>query len=162
MTRKKEIEDAARTYLCGDKSYSAEWETRGFIAGAEWADEHPIHYDGQAMLYVLQKGVKQGKKQALEEFEKNRLEHCDNITEEQYNLESNFVSNHLEKHHRVPTILDAIEYGLEKGKEEMLDKACNWLSLNLQMLLNVFDVEYNTNDTKTEDFINDFRKAMEE
>lgn len=24
------------------------------------------------------------------------------------------------------------------------------------------DVEYHTNDTKTEDFINDFRKAMEE
>lgn len=65
MTRKEEIKEAAITYLCGDKSYSAEWETRGFIAGAEWADEHPIHYDGQAMLHVLHKGVEQGKKEMI-------------------------------------------------------------------------------------------------
>lgn len=31
-----------------------------------WADEHPIHYDGQAMLHVLHKGVMQGKKEMLD------------------------------------------------------------------------------------------------
>ena len=54
---------------------------------------------------------------------------------------------------------DFIEYS---RTNVFIDKACKWLSLNLQMLLNVFDVEYNTNDTKTEDFINDFRKAMKD
>lgn len=38
----------------------------GFIEGAVWADKNPIHYDGQAMLYVLHKGVEQGKKAMLE------------------------------------------------------------------------------------------------
>lgn len=34
-----------------------------FIEGIEWADEHP---SGGAMLYVLDKGVEIGKKQAVE------------------------------------------------------------------------------------------------
>lgn len=32
-----------------------------------WADEHPIHYDGKAYLYVLHKGVEQGRKEMLDE-----------------------------------------------------------------------------------------------
>ena len=38
----------------------------GFIAGAEWADEHPINYDGKAMLHVLNKSAEQAKKQTIE------------------------------------------------------------------------------------------------
>ena len=62
-----------------------------FIAGAEWQKE---------------------------QLEKNRLEHCDNITEEQYNLESDFITEHIEKYNRLPTILDAIEYGIQLKKEK--------------------------------------------
>lgn len=40
-----------------------------------WADEHPIHYDGQAMLHVLHKGVEQGKKEMLDRVCKWLEEH---------------------------------------------------------------------------------------
>lgn len=33
-----------------------------------WADEHPIHYDGKAYLYVLHKGVEQGKKEIIDKI----------------------------------------------------------------------------------------------
>lgn len=52
-----------------------------------------------------------------EQFEKNRLEHCDSITEEQYNLECGFIDQYLKKYHRTPTFLDAIEYGMKKQRE---------------------------------------------
>lgn len=73
-------------------------------------------------------------------------------------LSKNIYSTYL---YQVPDPDDdtAIEY---THTDAFIEKACRWLSLNLQMLLNVFDVEYHTNDTKAEDFINDFRKAMEE
>lgn len=41
MARKEEIGKAAYTYLDGDKSYSVQYEHKGFIAGARWADENP-------------------------------------------------------------------------------------------------------------------------
>lgn len=49
---------------------------------------------------------------------KNRIEHCDNITEEQYNLETGFLDDFLDKNKRMPTFLDAIEYGMKKAMEE--------------------------------------------
>ena len=39
---------------------------RGLIEGAEWADEHPVNYDGKAMLHILEKGVKQGKRELID------------------------------------------------------------------------------------------------
>jgi hypothetical protein len=127
MTRKEEIENAA----------------------SEYAEEHPMHHSTKSSFVA-------GAEWMYEEFEKNRLEHCDSITKEQYDLESNFVSNHLEKHHRVPTILDAIEYGLEKGKEEMLEKAIEWLEENAGSYLLYPFCEYDKGS-----LIEDFRKAME-
>lgn len=62
------------------------------------------------------------KKYIFEELEKNRLKHCDSITKEQYDLESNFVIDHFEKNYRIPTFLDAIEYGIEQGKKAVIDK----------------------------------------
>ncbi len=47
MTRKEEIEHAAYDYLCGDKSYASSLESKGFVKGAKWADEHP------KTLYVI-------------------------------------------------------------------------------------------------------------
>lgn len=61
---------------------------------------------------------KEGAKWQEEQMEKNRIEHCDNITEEQYNLETSFIDGHIKKYHRIPTILDAIEYGMSLKKGE--------------------------------------------
>ena len=38
----------------------------GFLEGAVWADEHPINYDGKAMLYVLNKGAAMGRREMLD------------------------------------------------------------------------------------------------
>ena len=56
---------------------------------------------------------KDGAKWKEEQFEKNRLKHCNSITNEQAELEQKFLDEHLDKHNRMPTFLDAIEYGME-------------------------------------------------
>ena len=61
---------------------------------------------------------KKGAQWQKEQMEKNRIEHCDNITEEQYNLETGFLDDFLDKNKRMPTFLDAIEYGMKKATEE--------------------------------------------
>ena len=58
-----------------------------------------------------------------EQFEKNRLKHCNSITNEQAELEQGFIDQHLDKHQRMPTFLDAIEYGMRLQKEKMMTKA---------------------------------------
>lgn len=72
MTRIEEIEKASKEYResreeCGvkDPILLDEVDDAHFM-GARWADEHPIHYDGKAYLYVLHKGVEQGKKEMLD------------------------------------------------------------------------------------------------
>jgi len=55
-----------------------------------------------------------------EQFEKNRLKHCNSITNEQAELESDFIDQHLDKYQRMPTFLDAIEYGMRLQKEQMM------------------------------------------
>ena len=47
-------------------------------------------------------------------------------------------------------------------KEVFVEKANKWLSLNMKMLMNVLDVEYHTHDTDIKDFIEDFKKYMED
>lgn len=63
MTRIEEIEKAAREYNDDDDDLQ---KYEAFKSGAKWADTYPIHYDGKAYLYVLHKGVEQGKKEMLE------------------------------------------------------------------------------------------------
>ena len=53
-----------------------------------------------------------------EQFEKNRLKHCDSITNEQAELEQKFLDQHLDKYNRMPTFLDAIEYGMKLKEEQ--------------------------------------------
>lgn len=66
---------------------------------------------------------KLGAKWKEEQFEKNRLEHCNSITNEQAKLEQGFIDQHLDKHQRMPTFLDAIEYGMSLYQEKMMAKA---------------------------------------
>jgi hypothetical protein len=58
-----------------------------------------------------------------EQFEKNRLKHCNSITNEQAELEQKLLDEHLDKYNRMPTYLDAIEYGMRLQKEQMMAKA---------------------------------------
>lgn len=57
-----------------------------------------------------------------QQMENNRIAHCDTITEEEYNLETNFVDQHIDKYNRLPTYLDAIEYGKQLQKHESENK----------------------------------------
>lgn len=47
-------------------------------------------------------------------------------------------------------------------KDVFVEKANKWLSLNMKMLMNVLDVEYDTHDTDIKDFIEDFRNYIKD
>lgn len=49
---------------------------------------------------------------------------------------------------------------VEIAKDTFIEKANKWLSINMKMLMNVLDVEYDTHDIK--DFIEDFKKYIED
>ena len=71
---------------------------------------------------------KAGAEWQYEKFEKERLKHCDELTAEQAQIESDFVVQHLEKYNRTPTFIDAIEYGSEAMREKVisrLESLCN-------------------------------------
>lgn len=58
-----------------------------------------------------------------EQYEKNRLKHCDSISNEQADLEQKFIDQHLDNYNRMPTFLDAIEYGMSLKEEQMMKGA---------------------------------------
>lgn len=58
-----------------------------------------------------------------QQMEAYRIEHCKSLTNEQAELEETFVSSHVEKNNRIPTFIDAIEYGMEYCKQQMMAKA---------------------------------------
>lgn len=67
---------------------------------------------------------KAGANWQYEQFEKERIKHCDELTAEQAQMESDFVVQHLKNFNRTPTFIDAIEY----GRRLMIEKACEWLN----------------------------------
>ena len=67
---------------------------------------------------------KAGANWRLEQFEKNRLAACDNMTKEEAEREQEFTTDFIEKNNRIPTYSDAIEY----GRKQMINKACEWLN----------------------------------
>lgn len=64
------------------------------------------------------------REEVREQFENERLKHCDELTAEQAQIESDFVVQHLKNFNRTPTFIDAIEY----GRKQMIEKACEWLN----------------------------------
>lgn len=68
--------------------------------------------------FELKEFAEWGAKWQREQFEKNRLKHCYSITNEQAELEQGFIDQHLDKHQRMPTFLDAIEYGMRLQKQQ--------------------------------------------
>lgn len=79
------------------------------------------YIDGMAKAAAVLCG-KAGANWQKEQFEKNRLKHCDSITNEQAELEQKFLDQHLDKYNRMPTFLDAIEYGMRLQKEQITTK----------------------------------------
>ena len=59
--RKEEIQQAA---IENNRRFA---ERRiGFIQGAEWSDEHPVNYDGEALLYAVNKTAERTKKEVID------------------------------------------------------------------------------------------------
>ena len=99
MTREEELRQASEDFL--DKNPNVYFYADAFIAGANWQKE---------------------------QFEKERLKHCDELTAEQAQIESDFIVQHLEKNNRTPSFIDAIEYGSEAMREKVisrLESLCN-------------------------------------
>ena len=110
----EELEEASKEWLRPqlDKSYEKYGENKMMEL---------TRFDAFAMLEAIEFGAKWKE----EQFEKNRLKHCNSITNEQAELEQEFVDQHLDKHQRMPTFLDAIEYGMRLQKEQMMAKAAD-------------------------------------
>lgn len=70
-----------------------------------------------------QRCFKEGAKWQAEQFEKERLKHCDELTPEQAQIESDFVTQHLKENNCTPTFIDAIKYGMRLQKEQMMKDA---------------------------------------
>ena len=83
-------------------------------------DDYPVYNDEYEIELAFEAGVEW----QYEQFEKERLKHCDELTAEQAQMESDFVVQYLKKCNRTPTFIDAIEY----GRRLMIDKACEWLN----------------------------------
>ena len=105
--------------------------------------------------FDLKQAFIDGAEWQYEQFEKERLnfeprlKHCDELTAEQAQMESDFVVQHLKNFNRTPTFIDAIEY----GRRLMIDKACDWLN-------NFYSEDRNAYLVKED--IDAFIKAMEE
>ena len=79
------------------------------------------------------------REEVREQFEKERLKHCDELTAEQAQMESDFVVQHLKNFNRTPTFIDAIEY----GRKMAFDKAMEWMKLYIlnHEYVDIFEME---------------------
>ncbi len=105
---------------------------------------------------ATKEAFKAGANWQYEQFEKERLKHCDELTAEQAQMESDFVVQHLEKYNRTPTFIDAIEY----GRKLMIDKAIEWLENNQSQEVSVISGGYV--HINFDNAIEEFKKAMED
>ena len=106
------LEEASKEWLRQqlDKSYANYGEAKMMEL---------TRFDGYAMLDAIEFGA-QWKEQ---QFEKNRLAHCDAQTEEEAEREQDFVMGIIEKEHRLPTFDDAIKYGMKLQEKQMIKDA---------------------------------------
>ena len=72
-------------------------------------------------------GVHDGYEYAVAELEARRLKACDNLTDEEFEREADFVCKFVKEHHRVPMVSDVIE----STRKAMIDKACKTYCDNL-------------------------------
>jgi hypothetical protein len=137
----KKLADAmyyAAQYLTTDASrlHKAMEEYHQFIIN-EWREE-PVSEDleeaAEKYAYELcpsigvanteaEQSFKAGAKWQKEQFVKNRLAACNKQTEEEAEIERDFVMGIIEKEHRQPAFDDAIKYGMERMKQQIMAKA---------------------------------------
>lgn len=98
----KELEKAVEAYIENPANY-LEYQDG-------WEDLSDLEY--------VEKAFKAGANWQKEQFEKNRLAACDNMTKEEAERESKFVNYFINNEYRVPTYSDAIEYGRKIAFEE--------------------------------------------
>jgi hypothetical protein len=108
----EDLEEASKEWLAPqlDNSYAGYGEAKMMEL---------TRFDGYAMIDAIEFGANWQK----EQFEKNRLAHCDTQTEEEAEIESDFVMGIIENEHRQPTFDDAIKYGMRLQKKQMMAKA---------------------------------------
>lgn len=99
-----ELEKAVEVYIDNPANY-LEYQN-------EWEDLSDVEY--------VEKAFKAGANWQYEQFEKERLKHCDELTAEQAQMESDFVVQHLKNFNRTPTFIDAIEYGRNIASEQAM------------------------------------------
>jgi hypothetical protein len=83
----------------------------------------PQEVDEDVSTTMIRKAAHHFANWQKEQFEKNRLAHCDALTKEQAQMESDFVTKHLKENNRTPTFIDAIKYGMKLQKEQMMKDA---------------------------------------
>ena len=107
------------------------WE-KGFVDGANIQKELEAKYREDNNICCMPfddidaarvAAYEQGKMDMKKQFEKERLKYCDELTAEQAQIESNFVKQHLKNNNRTPTFIDAIEYGKDLQKQQMMKGA---------------------------------------
>lgn len=104
---------------------------------------------------AVEEGYIAGAKEQKAIDEAVRLKKCDDMTEAEYNRETAFVDWYLENGKGMPTYSDAIEW----ARKDLLDKACEWIKENFE---DYVDVEVSSYYIYDKQFVEDFRKAMEE
>ena len=87
--------------------------------------------------------------------EEVRLKKCDDMTEAEYNRETAFTDWYLKNGKGTPTYCDAIEW----ARKDLLNKVCEWIKENFEHYV---DVEVSSYYIYDDQFVEDFRKAMEE
>ena len=99
-----------------------------------------------------------------EQFEKERLnfeprlKHCDELTAEQAQMESDFVVQHLKNFNRTPTCIDAIEY----GRKAVFDKAIEWLKYYITYDDFGGNMEWLVPFEDDDEMVENFKKFMED
>lgn len=128
IIRKKESEDERTrqdimNFICWavDEGSMTEVQRMRYKSWLAWLEKQ----SKENMIEALRLEYEKGKADAREQFEKERLAHCDALTPEQAQIESDFVVNHLKKYNRTPTFIDAIEYGMKLQEQKLSNLESN-------------------------------------
>ena len=134
------IDEATAAFIEGAKWQKAKDESTTEDLG-EYINELSKQFPEVSFAKLSRIAVRVAKWQT-EQFEKERLKHCDALTKEQAQIESDFVINHLKKNNRTPTFIDAIEYGMEYAKEQMLKDAVEAAVTDIRTYKNENEVDF--------------------
>lgn len=125
----KTLEEAAEDYAWEKQEHHIDFDGDeyldygprydAFIAGAKWQEKR----DEETIKTAEDHAFLAGADWQKEQFEKNRLAHCDAVPKEDYDRETDFAMEIIEEEHRQPTFIDAINYGMRLQKEQMMEDA---------------------------------------